>query len=406
MKKNYFLLAASTMMFAACAQTDMVNEVVTEEAPQAIGFETFANKQTRAAENNATSSYSWSLSDHHTSFMVWGYKNVTNAKVFDGVTVSYIDTNSDSKADDWDYVSNSVSPVYWDKTATRYDFYAAAPAKASFWTLNDNATSNDNTDDYITTALFTLPSHNQATYQASPTGATEVINDNGVEDLMIAEQKIVNKNVGKVYGQVGLNFIHILSRLNVTVKATIDGVKVKNIIVGNLNSQGYFNEDPILGKDSEGNDVKLTTTDITNGTNQRWETVEKNVSDPTAVIPAPVVSYQNDTDQELTKNNSYLAIEALVIPQIAGVESIDLNATTFTGKEEPYLYIEYSINGEDFAQAYNLADAFSLETTTPAFKFSEGYQNTLNISIGGNMIDFTGNVATWGNAVEGTQPIQ
>ena len=135
MKKNYFLLAASTMMFAACAQTDMVNEVVTEEAPQAIGFETFANKQTRAAENNATSSYSWSLSDHHTSFMVWGYKNVTNAKVFDGVTVSYIDTNSDSQADDWDYVSNSGFPVYWDKTATRYDFYAAAPAKASFWTL-------------------------------------------------------------------------------------------------------------------------------------------------------------------------------------------------------------------------------------------------------------------------------
>ena len=48
MKKNYFLLAATTMMLAACAQTDVVNEIAVEETPQAIGFETFANKQTRA----------------------------------------------------------------------------------------------------------------------------------------------------------------------------------------------------------------------------------------------------------------------------------------------------------------------------------------------------------------------
>ena len=38
MKKNYFLLAATTMMFAACAQSDLVNEIAVEETPQAIGF--------------------------------------------------------------------------------------------------------------------------------------------------------------------------------------------------------------------------------------------------------------------------------------------------------------------------------------------------------------------------------
>ena len=58
MKKNYFMLAATTMMLAACAQTDVVNEIAVEGTPQTIGFETFANKQTRAtneAENSTAS---------------------------------------------------------------------------------------------------------------------------------------------------------------------------------------------------------------------------------------------------------------------------------------------------------------------------------------------------------------
>ena len=81
MKKNYFLLAATTMMFAACAQTDLVNEVVTEEAPQAIGFEGFAEKATRTTENNETS-YTGKLYDHHNDFSVWAYKNTSTELVF------------------------------------------------------------------------------------------------------------------------------------------------------------------------------------------------------------------------------------------------------------------------------------------------------------------------------------
>ena len=127
MKKNYFLLAASTMMFAACAQTDLVNEVVTEDAPQTIGFETFAQKATRAAgeqAENSTAKYANGLLNHHESFNVWASKKVTTGYVTvynPGVVEGSLDNSSNE-------VWTPTSLKYWDKTATSYEFYAAAPA--------------------------------------------------------------------------------------------------------------------------------------------------------------------------------------------------------------------------------------------------------------------------------------
>ena len=69
------MLAFASLMMAACANNDLVDDLVKEEVPQAIGFETFAQKATRATENS-NGEYSLDLNDHHTSFKVWGYKNV------------------------------------------------------------------------------------------------------------------------------------------------------------------------------------------------------------------------------------------------------------------------------------------------------------------------------------------
>lgn len=385
MKKNYFMLAAATMMFAACAETDLVNEIAVEETPQAISFETFANKATRA--ENSTASYSGDLSSHHESFTVWGYKNVSNDKVFNDVKVSYDDEGSV-----WDYVTNAVSAVYWDKAASRYEFYAAAPTKANFWTLNSNTA--DQADDYFTTTEFTMTSHNAAAnYPESPTQSFKEVNN--AEDLMIAEKTTVNKTTNSTFsGDVSLNFIHILSRLNVTVKTSIANVTVTKIEVGNINSKGTFNENGTFSEDV----AKLTDAAIKAGTTQRWKLVEAITDDATSTTtPAPVISYINSTSKALTANaDAIIAIEALVMPQTAGTETIDINATTFTEKGEPYLYIEYKINSEEYKRAYNLADAFkgSATTATPV-AFNEGWQNTLNLTIGGDKITFTGNVALW-----------
>ena len=144
----------------------------------------------------------------------------------------------------------------------------------------------------------------------------------------------------------------------------------------------------------------MTDAAIKAGTTQRWKLVEAiTVTDDasTTTTPAPVISYINSTSKALTANaDAIIAIEALVMPQTAGTETIDINTTTFTGKVEPYLYIEYKINSEEYKRAYNLAEAFkgSATTATPV-AFNEGWQNTLNLTIGGDKITFTGNVALW-----------
>lgn len=111
MKKNYFMLAAAAMMFAACSQSDLVDEIQ-ESAPQVIEFSTFANKTTRAEITDTTA-----LQSSTEGFKVWGTKTYsgTPTTVFDGVKVYY-------SGGAWTYDNKK----YWDETAT-YDFYAVAP---------------------------------------------------------------------------------------------------------------------------------------------------------------------------------------------------------------------------------------------------------------------------------------
>lgn len=118
MKKNYFLMAAAAAMFAACSETDMVNAVneAQVEAQNAISFEAFAGKVTRAEYSNT---------NLPGSFAVWGWKTAAAAtpdwsagaitQVFDEVVAT-----KDGAV--YDYVNK----VYWDKTST-YKFFAVAP---------------------------------------------------------------------------------------------------------------------------------------------------------------------------------------------------------------------------------------------------------------------------------------
>lgn len=366
------MMAAAATMLAACSQSDFVNEVP-ESAPQAIGFETVMKKTTRADETaeNSTAPYSWLLSDHHESFSVWGHKLVGDAstQVFNGVTVS-------RNVNSWTYITEAVKPVYWDKAASQYDFYAVAPVNASLWKLNDVDGTHKH---YITTKTdFTVASHNAATYKSAATTGNVTQSFKGVEnatDLMIAAPTTVqNANFG---ADVQLNFIHILSRLNVTVTTNLDGVKIKNIVVGNLKSTGTFDESATL---LEGETLKT-------GTYSRWSLKDN------------LVEYEAGV-QELTSGLKLIAIESLVMPQLASYdEQLDLHATTFDG-EEAYLYIEYTINDETYKRAYNLADTFNADGNSD-LALNEGWQYTLELTIGASVINFTTNVAEWANYTPG-----
>lgn len=367
MKKFYVLLAVAAML-ASCAETDLVNPIP-ESEPEAIGFETFAQKATKA--ENSTATYTWSLSDHHTSFYVWGYKNLSSNYVLTQKKVSYADNV-------WSY----IGLVYWDKAATDYEFYAAAPATSSIWTLNEKTDAKN--DDYFTTSDFVIVNHNatEETGENAHKYKQSFKNVANATDLMIAAPKNVEKAAFGI--DVQLDFIHILSRLNITVSkdATLASqtVTLNSLTIHNMKSTGRFDE----------NITPAAPATLAGGTHERW-------APTTAKISYTALENEVLSVKPVEGDAEYM-LQALVMPQIAELETVKLDGTS-TGLEDPYFTIVYTItdagNIEQFSASYNLATAFTM--STPAnIAFNEGWQNTLNIVIKPTTIAFTGQVATWG----------
>ncbi len=357
MKKSYFLMAAAAAMFAACSETEVLN-VAQESAPKAIAFETYAGKATRADAENSGMTCSYDLKDHHNDFLVWGYKSNAGAKVFNNVEVTLTGSN-------WIYTANGAqNGIYWDKAAESYEFYAAAPATASFWTLNEN--TGDKADDYFTTTEFTVTAHNIATGGTTPTESFK----GAATDLMIANKETVERaNFGN---DVQLDFMHILSRLNITVATSLNNVILKSLTVNGLGKTASFDESEVA--------------DPSGGTYERWGSEVASVW--TAGATTGSVTYTALADQPVNGTAKYV-LEALVMPQAAVHEDIEIYETG----TNPYLTISYTINGEPFTASYNLAAAFG--STGVPLAFNEGWQNTLNINIAADNISFTGKVAQW-----------
>lgn len=360
MKKQYFMMAIAATMFAACSQNEIVDEVV-ESTPKAIGFTTYAEGQTRA--ENSTGSYTWALENHHKTFKVWGYKNVSETKVFDNQLVEY--------STSWGY-----TPLrYWDKAATDYEFYAAAPAKDKAgndlgWALNQNTSAHN--DDFFTLVNFGLKGVNLSTNtdvdrKDSWIGTSDI-------DLMIADKKnVLNKKF--TTDPVEFQFNHILSRLNVTLyKDAVlkdEDVTLKSIVVKGLNATGNFNESSKSG------------VELKNGTHERWTN---------QATPRDIKLEGNYTIEEKpTDGTKHYVIQSLVIPQKFGHEVINLDGTT--DETKPYFVITYTIRNEEFVAYYNLAQAFG--STSDDLYFNEGWENILNITIMPTGIVLDATVAEW-----------
>ena len=358
-------MAAAAAMFAACSETEVLN-VAQESAPKAIAFETYAGSATRVdpTAENSGEGFVDALQAHHTNFLVWGYKNTAaTTKVFDGVEVSHNGTA-------WNYTIDGVTNgVYWDKSASKYEFYAAAPATQDFWTLNAKTDAQD--DDYFTTTAFTVAAHNatNALSSASPTKSFKGVAN--ATDLMIANKE---PNTA-ITGSVELDFMHILSRLNITVKETVPGtsvVKLVSLTVNGLASKGSFDESKVA-------DAAV----LAAGTVDRWAPVSEEVT-------------YTALDNQTVSDEAQYVLEALVMPQAADHEVVLPSAVSGS---KPYIAIKYTIGDGDaddevFTATYNLAAAFNV-TAGNKLAFNEGWQNTLNIIIGADVISFSGKVAEW-----------
>lgn len=366
MKKNFFMLAATAALFAACAETELVNEVNVESNSQAIGFETFAQKATRA-ENSGEEYVENDLSNHHTAFNVWASKELAG-------TPSYVEVYNSGTVTHNGTVWTANPLKYWDKAALNYYFYAAAPT-GIVWSYKQTDTDGS-------TGYFKLDNHTLYGTNANnlATGKETTLHRSwkGKEDkdLLIAAECVVPHDFyyNVTAEAVNLDFIHILSRLNIAVKTTENNVKVNKLDVVRLNNVGAFDES------------KVSNTDLINGTTGRW-TVD-------AEKKYTLVAQLGGAELALVKDASAIYThEYLVIPQ----KQKNSEATVNSGvapTNDAYIYIEYTVGGELYKTHFGLAQVFGV-AENGELAFNEGWQNTLTITISPDAIEFTGDVAAW-----------
>lgn len=371
-----FILATAAL-FASCVQTDTFRETKTEDYMMPIVFDSYSQATTRA--ENSTADYNWVFFNHHESFRVWSYKNTAATDpVFNGDTVTVAKVGS--------VYSYTYSPLrYWDKAANKYQFYAAAPADGN-WTFKPENINDANTQNkgYFTTSSVLVGTNlvlvpNQELQNS--------FKDSADVDKMIAAPCEVVKNFFS--NPVNLHFIHILSKFNVSLKKdTIlkdQIVTLKKFEVRLLNEKGTFTE----GFEEYADSLV--------GGNSRWSDETENG-----------VTYAS-TDSFVVDTLPYYIVESLVIPQDADYEAIELDGTS--DELKPYFEIEYTIwDGEDhhdaekFTAFYNLANAFGMNghADSTEIKFNEGWQNTLNITLQPDLIEFTADVAEWATNLNDT----
>ena len=390
--KKYLLIA--TVAFTAISCMDNSSVIKNDLTGDVIGFTSYATPTTKAAENS-NADYDWQLKDHHTNFYVYGYKTVGSdiTKVFDKQEVKW--DNPDITPDGWNY----TPARYWDKAASNYYFYAAAPIDTK-WDLKANTAARD--DDYFTYAGYSLQDHD-ATVAADPansvTGNEYVssFNDcrNKAVDLMIADKcPWAASEIGK---KVNLNFIHILSRLNVIIKRgekldPNDVVTLKDFKVFNFYAGGDFSE---------------ATAAVATGTTGRWDNYSGSVN-YTALSEANVVVLSGTPKQYI--------LQSLVVPQEIEYDVVKVDGTDIANFSAPkaYFYVEYEISNsswtgnptENYKGYYNLAAAFGATVSDgnadngdeSKVAFNEGWQNNLTLKINPDKIEFdVTKVALWGD---------
>jgi len=364
MKKSYLMIAAAAM-FAACASNEIKNDVKEFGKPE-ISFETFAGKQTKA-ENSGEDNTSV-LSAHHESFKVWAAKNATTYQaVYAAATPGTVTYSSDA----W-----TATPLkFWDKTATYYYFFAAAPSSPS-WAFDFTSTS-DMSDGKITLSNYKLTGVNVRTAPSTEATASWKTNGGADLDLMIASPCSVARAVYNISnpGKVTLHFNHILSRLNVLVKKG-----------SNMKNKGSFDEKP----------ENLTSQQLSAGTIARWATP---IVDGT-YVPTAIALNATTIDNGVTTAPQYV-LETLIMPQNVKYQNIDASGSDT--ETEAYVYIKYTIDGEEFYGYYNLAAAFhatadndqTTDVDESIVPFNEGWQNNLTITINPAVIEFDAKVFNW-----------
>ena len=396
MKKSYLMLVASAAIFAACSETEKIQENLQDNEPAAIGFTSYAEKATRGNTNIATN-----LEFYHNTFAVYGTKQnkndntdiqyvfggkATGAGAQDGVTCTY-QTSEDNVLKDWKY----ENPRFWDKQAD-YDFIAYSPVSAKnpirYYYKDEDAQVGDNGNWFKTTAAYTLTGTN---LQATATQAEKIKGFNGTDDLdlMISGSNAQDGNNHSDY--VNLQFRHILSKLNVKIGQAEalhnSDVTIKEVKLTGFKDQGTYDQsdydntaDPKVSGWSAGTSVNNANYALQYTGNQllgkgTYEDDDQNIATPEVFVPA----------------DPFFFIENLVMPQTIADNQVELT-------------IKYNIKSgtysEDYTYKLDLYDLAALH------KFYDGYNYYLNITIEPDVIKFDASVTEWDNQTVVNKTVQ
>lgn len=369
MKKGLFIIAGAALVLSSC-QEDGIRNDINNTVEEAISFETFAQKAVRAENSGATATNG--LAQYHDNFAVWGSKYINDEEqtpvVFENQLVKY----ASSDGGKWQY-----SPVrFWDKSANKYDFYAAAPASES-WVF-------DNTTKKFTLSNFSVDNVSLAVGTAC--SADAVMPNN--KDIMIATDAFANPATDSKT-KVHLLFNHILSRMNIAVKkgdVLKDYiVRLDKVMISEMLKTGSFDESRASGNA------------LASGSVARW----------TNTSTKEDFGYNETGDNRLKVASSDTYVyQGLIIPQTVDYKSIKLDGTDASG--DAYILIAYTmytasgdaeiaVPGGKYEYYYNLADIFigNGAASGDAVDFCEGWMNTLKITINPDAIEFIADAYEW-----------
>lgn len=422
MKRSLFIIAAAAALFTACSDSDTLKGAANEQqTEQALSFSAYADKVTRGTNSTA-------LNDFYTVFGVYGWKTVSTAdgngtedqSVFantpneyfasDAKGVVVYDADGETPAIEWSFANMYPawyyeSIRYWDKMASKYQFFAIAPYEAT----PTYTVSADDANIVIATAdaRYDISTEkNLAMTAATPAvPQAELIYSGFNKDYMIADKKTVQPKGTVTTQDVQLVFHHILTKLNVKIQKS-ENYKGQQIL--------KVNELKISGLEKEGNFV-YDTDMTTNGWNTKG-------------------TYDIDINTEYALNGTTnydkrYWIETLIFPQTTNCKAAGAQPTA-VDLTDLYLYIQYQIGPEVYNAYYDLAYVFD-PTTAPVeevlytaedaevlagtknagdvktdaeagkdFEFKQGSQYNLTLTIGPDPIHFDAEVIEWTTETE------
>ena len=321
MKKSYLIIAAAAAIFAACQDTDSIREIKDQGTNNAaITFATGSEKLTRAENSDAL--YTWTFFKHQSDFKVWGYKILDpTVAVFgeDDNSGTKVTVEEDNGSYKYSYDENGTKPLrFWDKISPDYRFFAASPANGGWEFTYSGAVAGQNpqygTGTFKTTSTLTGVNLQSVENEGASDDLKNTFKGKADVDKMIAapclvEQASYNKpNPDAVH----LNFIHILSKLNVTIATDLNKdlyeIKLLDFKVMNMPGKGDFDE-------------SLEDADQTKK-NSRWDLTDYAGSDYKINY---LTGYNTLTDGVVVNGTKKYILESLVIPQDINYERVALD---------------------------------------------------------------------------------